>query len=109
MDTWRDVGHELNLNKKGVMEKEKPIFLFFTHERKRGRKRPRLLYIIYGIPSVGIRQANNDSSSHRCGLRVGTENMRFLRGSKQGVQEIKGFGFKKHPRGFMRFILRSKR
>ena len=106
---WRDVGHELNLNKKGVRAKEKPIFLFFRHERKRGRKRPRFHSTIYGIPSVGIRQAKNDSSSHRCGLRVGIENMRFLRESKQGVQEIKGFRFRKRPRGFMRFILRSKR
>ena len=40
---------------------------------------------------------------------MGIENMGFRRGLKQGVWEIKGFGFRKCQRNFLEFILRSKR
>ena len=72
------------------------------------RERLQLLSTIYEDQLVGIRRAKNESSSTRRGLRVGTENMKFLRGFKQGVLEIKGFRFRKCPRDFLKFLLRSK-
>ena len=68
-----------------------------------------LLSSIHRVLLVGIRRAKNESSSTRRGLCVGTENIGFRRGFKRGVREIKSFGFKKCPRDFLEFLLRSKR
>ena len=54
----------------------------------REREDPRLLSLIYEVPSVGIHRANNKSSSTRRGLRVSTKNEGFHRRSK-------GRGFRK--------------
>ena len=79
-------------------------------ERERERERElKLLSTIYRDRLVGIRWGKNESSSTRRGLRVRTENIGFRRGFKQGVREIKGFGFMKCPRDFLKFLLRSKR
>ena len=78
----------------------------------RGEERERelkLLSTIYGDRLVGIRRAKNESSSTRRELLVGTENTGFRQGFKQGVREIKGFGFRKCPRDFLKFLLHSKR
>ena len=40
---------------------------------------------------------------------MGTKNAGFRRGFQRGVLEIKGFGFRKCPRGFLGFFVRSKR
>ena len=45
---------------------EHPIFCWFGHERQ-GEKKFKLLSSIYGVSSVGIRQAKNESSSTRRG------------------------------------------
>ena len=86
------MGHDLNLNKKGQKGKKGPFFPFFClrvgEERKRRAK-------IYGVLSVKVCQAKNESSLHRQGLRVGIENAGLCQGSKRGVREIKGFGFRK--------------
>ena len=58
---------------------------------------------------VVLRRVKNKSSSTRRGLRMGTENTRFLGGFKRGVREIKGFGFRKCSQDFLEFLLRSKR
>ena len=50
-------------------------------ERKK-KKKIKLLSSIYGVPSVGIHRAKNESSSTRRGLCVGTENMGFHQGFK---------------------------
>ena len=45
-----------------------PIFLNFQcreRERARREKKSKLLSLIHGVPSVGIRQAKNESSSTR--------------------------------------------
>ena len=69
-------------------------------ERKgRGSELSKLLSMTYGVPSIGICQANNESSSTRHGLRVGIENMGFFQGFKEGVREIDCFGFRKFPWG----------
>ena len=73
------------------------------------RNKSKLLFSIYGVPSIGIRRAKNKSSSTRQGLRVGNENMGFRGGFKQGIREIKDFGFKKCPRVFLKFLVCSKR
>ena len=73
------------------------------------RKKSKLLYSIYRVLSVRICRAKKESSSTRQGLRVGTENIVFHRGFKGGVQEIKGFGFRKCPRDFLEFLLHSKK
>ena len=78
-------------------------------ERRREKKQSKLLSSIHGVPSVGICRAKNESSFTRRGLRVDTENTGFRRGFKRGVREIKGFGFRKCPRDFLEFLLRSKR
>ena len=72
-------------------------------------KKFKLLSLIYGIPSVRIRQAKYESSSTRRGLRVGTKNVGFRLGSNRGVREIKGFGSRKYPWDFLGRLLRSKR
>ena len=71
-------------------------------------EKSKLIFSIHGVSLVGIHRAKNESSSTRRGLSVGTENTRFHRGFKQGVQEIKGFGFRKCPRNFLDFLLHSK-
>ena len=43
-----------------------------------------ILSMIYGVPSVRIRQAKNQISSSRQGLRVGTKNEGFHQRSKEG-------------------------
>ena len=53
--------------------------------------------------------AKIESSLHRQGLRVGTENEGFRQGSNRGVQEIKGFRFGKHAQVFLGFRLLSER
>ena len=64
---------------------------------------------IYRISSVEVCWAKNKSSSHQQGLCMGTENLGFRQGSKRVVREIKGFGFRKCPRGFLGILLLSKR
>ena len=65
-------------------------------ERERRKKggESKLLSTIYGVPSIGIRWANNESSSHRRGLRVGTESARFRRGPNEefGKSKVSGLG-----------------
>ena len=73
------------------------------------RERRQLLSMIHGDRLVGIHRVKNESSSTRQGLRVGTENVGFHQGFKQGVGEIKGFGFRKCLRDFIEFFLCSKR
>ena len=94
---WKGKRVDFLLGKKTVEREEEKI------------KKPKLLFSIYGVPSVEIRQAKNESSSTRRGLRVGTENTGFHLGFKRGVREIKGFEFRKCPRDFLEFLLRSKR
>ena len=112
---WRDVSHILKTSDKlkGEMkENERSFsFLLFKQEREkwRGSELSKLISTIYGDRLVRIRRAKNESSSTRRGLRVGTKNTGFRRGLKQGVWEIKGFGFRKCPRDFLEFLLRSKR
>ena len=50
-------------------------------ESKR-KKKFKLLSSIYGVLSVKIHRAKNESSSTRRGLRVGAENMGFCLGFK---------------------------
>ena len=80
--------------------------------RERGREKKnqksKFLSSIHGVPLVGIRWAKNKNSSTRQGLRVGTENTGFQRRFKLGIREIKSFWFKKCPRDFLEFLLRSK-
>ena len=76
--------------------------------RERGREF-QLLSTIYGDRLVGIRRTKNESLYTQRGLCVGIENTGFRRGFKQGVQEIKGFGFRKFQRDFLEFLLCSKR
>ena len=59
--------------------KEHIFYAGKTVERKRERKkrRQRLIYSIYGVPSVGIRRAKSESSFTRRGLRVSTKNEGF--------------------------------
>ena len=55
------------------------------NRREKGREKKelsRLLSSIYGVPSVGIYRAKNESSSTRRGLRVDTESTGFHRGFK---------------------------
>ena len=98
---------------RGKKGKKKSISTGCLNMRERGRekrkKKSKLLSSIYRVSSVGIYRAKNESSSTRQGLRVGTENMRFRRRFKQGVQEIKSFGFRKCPWDFLEFLLWSKR
>ena len=69
VDTWHDRGHTSNLNlssdKKGIREK-RAHFSWFDREReeKRERGERRLPPKIYGVPLVGFRRAENESSSH---------------------------------------------
>ena len=76
-------------------------------EKKKKKKKSKLLSSIYGVLSVGIHRPKNESSSTRRGLHMGTKNTGFPRGFKRGVREIKGFGFRKCPREFLEFLLRS--
>ena len=80
-----------------------------VRSREKKKEKSDLLSLIYRVPSVGIRQGKNESSSTREGLRVDTENTGFCQGFKQGVREIKGFGFRKCPRDFLEFLLGLKR
>ena len=86
-------------------------FFLLEREREKGRESElsKLLSMIYKDRLVGIHRAKNESSSTRRVLRVGTKITGFRRRFKQGVQEIKGFGFRKCPRDFLKFLLRSKR
>ena len=69
-----------------------------TIEREGEKMRnQRLFSSIHGVPLVGICQTKNESSSTRRGLHVVTENKGFHLEFKQGVQEIKGFRFRKCP------------
>ena len=65
--------------------------------------------MLYGDRLVGIRRVKNESSYTQQGLHVGTENMGFFQGFKQGVREIKIFRFRKYPRDFLEFLICSKR
>ena len=47
-------------------------------ERKEKKESQDLPSKIYGVSSIEVRRAKNESSSHRRGLRVGTENARFF-------------------------------
>ena len=71
MDTWHDVGRTLNLSlsldKRGIRAKRSH---FPGFDPKIGE--PRLPPKIYGVPLVGFRQAKNESSLHRRGVRMGT-------------------------------------
>ena len=78
-------------------------------KKNKRRENLQLPSTIYKARLLGFRQAKNESSSTQRELRVGTESTRFLRGFKRGVREIKGFGFRKCPRDFLEFLLRSKR
>ena len=66
---WQDVSYSLNLRikleQKGEKGEKGPIFLVLSERerRKRGGE-SKLLSTIYGVPSVGIRRAKNESSSH---------------------------------------------
>ena len=103
---------QLKLYVKKVLKAGKDfISYWFTRESERREKEEiqELPSKMYRVPSVEVHRAKNESSSHRQGLRMGTENTGFRRGSKRGVQEIKGFGFKKCPQGFLGFLLSSKR
>ena len=77
--------------------------------REKKNQKSKLLFSIHGVPLVGIRWAKNENSSTRRGLCVGTENIGFRRGFKLGIRETKSFWFKKCPRDFLVFLLRSKR
>ena len=114
MDMWRDVGHSLNLRikleQRGKREKGDPIFLVLSKsERREKEESQELPSKIYGVPSVEVHRAKNESLSHRQGLCVGIENEGFHRGSNQGVWEVKCFLFRKCPRGFLGVLLRSMR
>ena len=87
-------------------KKNKRAHFWAVHERE---ERDFNFSTIYGYRLVGIRRAKNERSSTRRGLHVGTKNTGFRRGFKQGVTEIKGFGFRKCLRDFLEFLLRSKR
>ena len=63
--------------------------------REGEKKKSKLVSPIYGVPSVEILRAKNENSSTQRGLRVGIKNKGFHRGFKQGVWEIKCFGFMK--------------
>ena len=69
------------MSKKG---KRIPFFPGFVRESGRGEKEERqeLPSKIYGVSSVKVRRAKNESSFHQRGLRVGTENVIFRLGSK---------------------------
>ena len=81
-------------NKRELRAKKSHFSVMFERggERERERERERekerrkesikLLSTIYGALLVGIHRANNESSSHRRGLYVGSENTRFRQGSK---------------------------
>ena len=97
------------LEQKGQKGKTDPIFLLLSKSERREKEEiQELPSKIYGIVSVELCRAKDESSSDRRGLRVGTENAVFLQGSKRGVWKIKGFRFRKCPRGFLGFLLRSK-
>ena len=77
VDTWRDVGLSLKLKDKldkSILREEE----LTERERKwRGIEFSKLLFSIYGVLSIRIRQAKNESSFTRRGLRVVTKNMGF--------------------------------
>ena len=77
--------------------------------KSKRKKKSKLLSLIYKVPSIGIRRAKNESSSTRRGLRMSTKNTGLHQGFKRGVWEIKCFEFRKCPRDFLEFLLRSKR
>ena len=108
------MGHSFNLRnkleQKGKKGEKVTIFLVLSEsERREKEDSPELPSKIYGVPSFEVCRAKNKSSSHRRGLRVSTNNAGFRRGSKRGFWEIEGFGFRKCPRGFLGFLLHSKR
>ena len=82
MDTWHNVGQAFKL---WIRLDKRDLVV----ESKKGEKieNSKLLFSIYGVPSVGIRRAKNESSSSRRGLREGTKKKGFQRRSKG-----KGFG-----------------
>ena len=83
---------------------------YYLVVREKGReKKFKLLSSIHRVPSAGIHQAKNESSSTRPRLQMGTKNEGFHRGSRLGVREIKGFRFRKCPRDFLGLLLCSKR
>ena len=80
MDTWRDVSQVFKIRSRvknqGFWHKYF-TFCWFEHERERGReKKSKFISMIHKVPSIGIRQAKNQSSSSQQGLRVGTKKMR---------------------------------
>ena len=85
--------------------------LLFELEREEGResKLSKLLSTIYEDQFVGICQTKNENSSTQRELHVGTEIMGFRRRFKQGVREIKAFGFRKCLCDFLEFFRCSKR
>ena len=87
MDTWRDMGHMSNLSeldkkglKKIIFGQKTPNF-WSGHgregEKKKRKKKSKLLSSIYEVSSVKIHRTKNESSSTRQGLCVGTKNMGF--------------------------------
>ena len=119
MDTWQDMGHSLNLRIKlepnGQKGEKNPIFLVLSEREKEERRR-----VQASLHDLQSSISWNSSSQERNFIaltratrgyrkRGGTKNAGFYRESKRGVQEITNFGFGKCPRGFLGFILRSKR
>ena len=68
------------------MKEKKNHFLSFWFELERERerkKKSKLLSSTYGVSSVGIFRAKNESSSTRRGLRMGTETRDFSEDSSE--------------------------
>ena len=67
------------LDKSNLREEELILLLLFIRRERKGREREfsKILSLIYGVSSVEIHRAINESSSTRRGLRVGIENMVF--------------------------------
>ena len=67
---WRDVDHSLNLRikleQKGQKEEKDPIFLVLSESERREKEEiQKLPSKMYGVPSIEVCQAKNESSSHQ--------------------------------------------
>ena len=81
---------KLKLKQKGKLGQKITFFFLLLcmreSERREKEESQGLLSAIYGDSSVEVHRVKNESSSHRRGLHVGTENAGFFQGSKRGVQ-----------------------
>ena len=74
------------VRQKGFLGEKITFSCFLAIERKKGEKKEnsKLLSLIYGVLSIGIRQAKSESSSTQRGLHAGTKKVGFHRRSKGG-------------------------